>query len=172
VSTLFDGFAVLLMAATCAHAQEANPTATGQSPMQSTSTTMTQAGTQDSVPLYKIQVVAREIPAINYFHRNGSTKIGFEGTSLLPSAKGTAKVEARLGRTSIDASFEGLSPANGFGPEYLTYVLVGDYARGPSREPRGEVLPTGSKDKSRNHGYDEPAGVSGLIVSRPSLITP
>jgi outer membrane protein OmpA-like peptidoglycan-associated protein len=142
------GFAVLLMAATCAHAQEANPTATGQSPMQSTSTTMTQAGTQDSVPLYKIQVVAREIPAINYFHRNGSTKIGFEGTSLLPSAKGTAKVEARLGRTSIDASFEGLSPANGYGPEYLTYVL---WAITPEGRPvnLGEVLPSGSKDKSQ-----------------------
>ena len=140
-------FAVLLLAATCASAQEANPTANGQSPMQSTSTTMTQAGSQDSVPLYKIQVVAREIPAINYFHRNGATKIGFEGTTLLASAKGSAKVEARLGRTSIDASFEGLSPANGYGPEYLTYVL---WAITPEGRPvnLGEVLPSGSKDKS------------------------
>jgi hypothetical protein len=82
-----------------------------------------QAEMRGDVPVYKIQVVGRDIPAINYFHRNGATKIGFQGTSLLPMAKGTAKVEARAGRTSIDADFQGLSPANGFGPEYLTYVL-------------------------------------------------
>ncbi|HEY1901425.1 MAG TPA: OmpA family protein [Terracidiphilus sp.] len=129
-------------------AQESNPTANGQSPMQSTPAPMTQEGTRDDVPLYKIQVVGRDIPAINYFHRSSATKIGFQGTSLLPAAKGTAKVEARLGRTSIDASFEGLTPANGFGPEYLTYVL---WAITPEGRPinLGEVLPTGSKDRSQ-----------------------
>ncbi len=139
---------VLMGAAGFAAAQESNPTATGQSPVQSTSSTMTQTGMQDNVPIYKIQVVAREIPAINYFHRSSATKIGFEGTTLLPTAKGSAKVEAHLGRTSIDASFEGLSPANGFGPEYLTYVL---WAITPEGRPinLGEVLPTGSKDKSQ-----------------------
>jgi outer membrane protein OmpA-like peptidoglycan-associated protein len=109
---------------------------------------MTPAGTRDDVPLYRIQVVGRDIPAINYFHRNGSTKIGFQGTSLLSGAKGSAKVEAHLGRTSIDASFEGLTPANGFGAEYLTYVL---WAITPEGRPinLGEVLPTGSKDKNQ-----------------------
>jgi outer membrane protein OmpA-like peptidoglycan-associated protein len=99
------------------------------------------------VPVYKIQVIAREIPAINYFHRQGSTKIGFEGTSLLPGAKGEAKVDAAPGRTSINVHFEGFSPANGFGPEYLTYVL---WAISPEGRPvnLGEVLPTGSKDKN------------------------
>jgi len=142
-------YSILLLAASgWAGAQEVNPTATGQSPMQSTSTTMAPAGTQDNVPLYRIQVVARDIPAINYFHRNGPTKIGFVGTSLLAGAKGGAKVDARAGRTSIDASFEGLSPANGFGPEYLTYVL---WAITPEGRPvnLGEVLPTGSKDKNQ-----------------------
>ena len=49
---------------------------------------------------------------------------------------------------SIDANFEGLPPANGFGPEYLTYVL---WAITPEGRPMnlGEVLPTGSKDKSQ-----------------------
>ena len=105
------------------YAQETNPTSNAQSPMQAPPVSMVQAGTEDNVPLYKIQVVGRDLPAINYFHRSSSTKIGFEGTTLLPNAKGSAKVEAHLGRTSIDASFEGLPPANGFGPEYLTYVL-------------------------------------------------
>jgi outer membrane protein OmpA-like peptidoglycan-associated protein len=140
--------AVTLFAASGLVAQEQNPTSNGGSMMQTTPSTMTQSGTQDNVPLYKIQVVGRDIPAINYFHRNGATKIGFQGTSLLPAAKGTAKVEARAGRTSIDASMEGLTPANGFGPEYLTYVL---WAITPEGRPvnLGEVLPTGSKDKNQ-----------------------
>ncbi|MGA3047457.1 MAG: OmpA family protein [Terracidiphilus sp.] len=128
-----------------AAAQESNPTTT-QNP--STAVPMQSAGMRDDVPLYKIQVVGRDIPAINYFHRSASTKIGFQGTSLLPQAHGSAKVDAHLGRTSIDASFEGLPPANGFGPEYLTYVL---WAITPEGRPMnlGEVLPTGSKDKSQ-----------------------
>jgi outer membrane protein OmpA-like peptidoglycan-associated protein len=143
------GFPILLLAASgFVNAQESNPTANGQSPMQTNAVPMTQDGTRDDVPIYRIQVVGRDIPAINYFHRSSATKIGFEGTSLLPTAKGSAKVEARLGRTSIDASFEGLSPANGFGPEYFTYVL---WAITPEGRPinLGEVLPTGSKDKNQ-----------------------
>ena len=89
--------ALLLATAGLAGAQEQNPTSTGQSPMQTAPSNMTQAGAQDNVPLYKIQVVGRDIPAINYFHRHGPTKIGFQGTSLLPNAKGSARVEARLG---------------------------------------------------------------------------
>jgi outer membrane protein OmpA-like peptidoglycan-associated protein len=127
------------------YAQEPNPTAT-QDQAHPNAVPMTAAGMQDNIPLYRIQVVGRDIPAINYFHRSGATKIGFAGTSLLPSASGTAKVESRLGRTSIDASFEGLPPANGFGHEYLTYVL---WAITPEGRPvnLGEILPTGSKDK-------------------------
>jgi outer membrane protein OmpA-like peptidoglycan-associated protein len=138
----------LLAASGFLGAQESNPTANGQSPMQSTTTTMTQSGTQDNVPIYRIQVVGREVPAINYFHRHGSTKIEFQGTSLLPAAKGSAKVDAQLGRTVINAEFQGLSPANGFGTEYLTYVL---WAITPEGRPMnlGEVLPTGSKDKNQ-----------------------
>jgi outer membrane protein OmpA-like peptidoglycan-associated protein len=139
---------LLLAASGLVGAQEANPLANTQSPVQTNAVPMTPAGTRDDVPLYRIQVVGRDIPAINYFHRNGSTKIGFQGTSLLPAVKGQAKVEARLGRTSIEANFEGLSPANGFGTEYLTYVL---WAITPEGRPvnLGEVLPTGSKDKNQ-----------------------
>lgn len=142
-------FLLMLLAVPCVfNAQESNPTANSQSPMQTSPSTMSQTGTQDNVPIYKIQVVARDIPAINYFHRSNASTIGFQGTSLLPAARGSAKVEAHLGRTSIDASFEGLTPANGFGPEYLTYVL---WAITPEGRPvnLGEVLPTGSKDKSQ-----------------------
>jgi outer membrane protein OmpA-like peptidoglycan-associated protein len=135
---------LLATAAAFASAQEMNPTATAPAP----NTTPTgPSEMQDGVPVYKIQVVAREIPAINYFHRQGSTKIGFEGTSLLPGAKGEAKVDAAPGRTTINLHLMGFSPANGFGPEYLTYVL---WAISPEGRPinLGEVLPTGSKDKN------------------------
>jgi hypothetical protein len=123
-------------------AQEPNPTVQPNAIPAPTA----QQGTYDDVPLYKIEVVARDIPAINYFHRGGSTKVGFRGTELLPQAHGEAKVDSKLGRTVIDADIEGLTPANGFGPEYLTYVL---WAITPEGRPvnLGEVLPTGSKDK-------------------------
>ena len=141
-------FPILLLAAsTLVSAQEPNPTSTAPA-AQTTAVPMVQEGMRDDVPLYRIQVVGRDIPAINYFHRNGSTKIGFQGTSLLPEAKGGAKIDAHLGRTSIEANFEGLSPANGFGNEYFTYVL---WAVTPEGRPinLGEVLPTGSKDKNQ-----------------------
>jgi len=140
-------FLLLMLAATgWVSAQEPNPTQNPQQNQQGAP--VTPAEMRDDVPLYRIQVVGRDLPAINYFHRSGSTKIGFQGTTLLPNASGTAKVEARGGRTSIDADFAGLTPANGFGPEYLTYVL---WAVTPEGRPvnLGEVLPTGSKDRNQ-----------------------
>jgi outer membrane protein OmpA-like peptidoglycan-associated protein len=134
---------VLALVATSAAitAQESNPTARDNQQQVGTNTSK-----PDTTPVYKIQVVARDIPAINYFHRGGSTKIGFQGTSLLPEAKGEARVNAAAGRTSISLQLEGLTPANSFGPEYLTYVL---WAISPEGRPinLGEVLPNGSKGK-------------------------
>ncbi len=99
-----------------------------------------------NVPVYKITVVARDIPAINYFHRSGSTRIGFQGTSLLPQGRGTASVDSERGRMVIHAKFAGLVPANSFGVEYLTYVL---WAITPEGRPinLGEVLPQGSRSE-------------------------
>ncbi len=117
-------------------AQEANPTATEHWPQNEQQPS---GKTDQGIPIYKINVVSRDIPAINYFHRSGATKIGFEGTPLLPAAKGTAEVNSLNGRTQIKAHFEGLGPANGFGVEYLTYVL---WAISPEGRPQnlGEVL--------------------------------
>ena len=122
-------------------AQEANPTATQtwQQPRQAEPTM------RGDVPVYKVQVVGRDIPAINYFHRSGSTKIAFEGTPLLPEAKGSATVESNRGQISINAHFEGLRPANGFGVEYLTYVLWAITPEGRP-QPLGEILPQGTKN--------------------------
>jgi outer membrane protein OmpA-like peptidoglycan-associated protein len=117
-------------------AQEMNPTSVPKA--------QPQAETSGDVPVYRVEVVGRDIPAINYFHRSGATRIGFQGTSLLAQGKGEAKVQSERGRMSIEAKFEGLVPANSFGQEYLTYVL---WAITPEGRPvnLGEVLPEGTK---------------------------
>jgi len=92
-----------------------------------------------SVPIYRIIVVARTTKAINYRHRSAGTRINFQGTSLLPEARGNAEVASKQGAIHIDSEFEGLQPASRFGPEYLTYVL---WAISPEGRPvnLGEVL--------------------------------
>src|SRR5215475_2398505 len=139
-----SGVLVLLLAASgWLSAQEANPTERSQPPAAQQEPIQLNGGE----PLYRINVVARDIPAVNYFHRQSSTKIGFQGTSLLPGARGWAEVTAKGGRTVVELHLAGLSAANGFGHEYMTYVV---WAITPEGRPvnLGEVLPTGGKDKS------------------------
>jgi hypothetical protein len=76
-------------------------------------------------PVYRVNVVSRSVEAVNYRHRNGSTKIDFRGTSLMPDGSGEAKVDSKAGRLQINAEFKNVRNANYYGPEYLTYVLWG-----------------------------------------------
>ncbi|WP_334266309.1 OmpA family protein [Edaphobacter sp. HDX4] len=121
-------------------AQEPNPMAQ-QAPPDDNKITKSSEG----VYLYRVKVVQRDLDAVNYLHRSGSTRIAFKGTPLLPMAKGEAKVTSERGGITIDARFEGLTPANGFGREYLTYVL---WAITPDGRPNnlGEILPAGTKN--------------------------
>lgn len=123
-----------------AHAQEPNPTADPNARPAGAQS----AGEINGVPLYRVTVVQRDLDAVNYFHRSGSTKINLRGTALAPNIKGEAKVQSERGRITIDARMEGLTPANGYGQEYLTYVL---WAITPDGTPQnlGEVLPAGNK---------------------------
>ncbi len=118
------------------HAQEPNPTSRQSGDI---------VERPDGIFLYRVKVVQRDLDAVNYLHRSGSTRIGFQGTALLPNAKGEAKVQSERGGITIEARFEGLTPANGFGHEYLTYVL---WAISPDGRPQnlGEVLPAGNKN--------------------------
>ncbi|MGA3044082.1 MAG: OmpA family protein [Bryobacteraceae bacterium] len=79
--------------------------------------------TGQPMPIFRVTVVSRTISAINYHHRSGTTHIDFRGTELMPPARGEAKVDSQMGSTKIDVHVEHLTPANQFGPEYLTYVL-------------------------------------------------
>src|SRR6202140_3708441 len=73
--------------------------------------------------IFRIQVVSRSTPAVNYLHLGGATKINFEGTPLMVSGSGTATVESQRGVIRISADFKNFAPPSSFGPEHLTYVL-------------------------------------------------
>jgi len=90
-----------------------------------------------SVSLINI-TVPRTTEAVTYRDRT-STKIDFQGTSLMSQAHGEAKVDARGGRVEIKADLKALQPATSFGTAYLTYVL---WAVSPEGRPNnlGELL--------------------------------
>lgn len=135
--TVFCGYSTAALLA-----QEANPTSQPESQGQSQPTTLKKD--ENGIYLYRVKVVQRDLDAVNYLHRSGSTTIGFKGTMLLPLAKGEARVTSERGGIRIQANFQGLTPANGFGPEYLTYVL---WAITPDGRPNnlGEIIPSGTK---------------------------
>jgi outer membrane protein OmpA-like peptidoglycan-associated protein len=99
-----------------------------------------------SMPIYRISVVQRTTKAVNYNHRSGATKIDFQGTLLLPNARGEAKVESKQGRIDIQATFAALQPATAYGAEYLTYVLWAVTPEGRTTN-LGEVLLNGTRSK-------------------------
>ncbi|HEU4634640.1 MAG TPA: OmpA family protein [Edaphobacter sp.] len=131
---------VIPVASPWLQAQEPNPMSQ-QAPPDDNKITKESEG----VYLYRVKVVQRDLDAVNYLHRSGSTRIAFKGTPLLPMAKGDAKVTSERGGITIDARFQGLPPANSFGREYLTYVL---WAITPDGRPNnlGEILPAGDKN--------------------------
>jgi outer membrane protein OmpA-like peptidoglycan-associated protein len=128
---------VFLVAMGCAGAQ------TAQAPNPTQQEVENSAGT---VPVYRITVVARTMKAINYNHRSGSTTIGFQGTALMPDARGEAKVESKQGVIKIDAEMQHMGPATEYGPEYLTYVMWAVTPEGRATNV-GEVLLRGGKSR-------------------------
>jgi outer membrane protein OmpA-like peptidoglycan-associated protein len=74
-------------------------------------------------PIFRVNVISRNVQAVNYEHRSGASKLDFVGTDLMPSANGEAKVNSKRGSIEIDAEFGDLQGPTTFGTEYLTYVL-------------------------------------------------
>ena len=99
-------------------------------------------------PLYtiKVNVVERTAKAINYRHRSGATTVGFNGTALMPQARGEAKVESKQGYIEIEVEFDDLQSATRFGPEFLTYVMWAITPEGRATN-LGEVILNGTKSK-------------------------
>ncbi len=134
VAALLGGFCLL------ASAQEPNPTTLA--PGAQSGEVVAQG--PNGVYIYHVHVVERQLDAVNYLNRSGSTHVGFTGTNLMPGAHGEAKVNSLTGKTDIDAHFDHLTPANGFGPEYLTYVLWAISADGRPQN-LGELELSGGK---------------------------
>jgi hypothetical protein len=76
-----------------------------------------------STPTFRVNVVSRNVQAVNYQHRSGATKLDFAGTDLMPAANGQAKVESKKGYIEIEVEFGNLQNPTTFGNEYLTYIL-------------------------------------------------
>ena len=146
-SKLLGSFLIVgLSCAWQARAQEANPTVT---PQHQNPATVENNGEPvngpDQVPLYRVRVVQRNLDAVNYLHRSGSTEIAMRGTDLLPEAHGKAVVKNESGRVIVDLHAEGLGTPTAFGSEYVTYVL---WAITPDGRPTnlGELIPAGKVD--------------------------
>lgn len=108
----------------------------------------------------KATSVSRTTKAVN-FRRAGATKLDFQGTELLQTASGEARIENKGNRTEIDAKFENLEDATKFGLEYLTYVLW-------AVSPQGRAVNLG--EVSLNHGSGHVKAISemqtfGMIVT-------
>lgn len=105
---------------------------------------LTPLGFGQSQPLYSV-TVERTIKSVGY-RPTGSTKVNFKGTVLAPMAKGEAQVQTNKGAVQIQAKFDNLGPASGFGGEYLTYVLWAISPEGRARNV-GEVVLKGDSAK-------------------------
>ena len=126
---------VLMLAAGTLMAQPPNPLQQGRA-----------ASDGQPMPIFKVTVVSRTIKAVNYHHRTGTTHIDFRGTELMPTAKGDARVESQMGSTKIETYLDKMSPANQFGPEFMTYVLWAITPEGRANN-LGEVVLDGDHAK-------------------------
>jgi hypothetical protein len=98
-------------------------------------------------PIYRVEVVARTVKAVNYGHRTVPTKVDLKGTVLAPEARGEARVESKRGAVEIDVQVSRLDPPSRFGNEYLTYVLWAITPEGRSTNIGELVLDPGDKGK-------------------------
>jgi outer membrane protein OmpA-like peptidoglycan-associated protein len=74
-------------------------------------------------PVFRVTVVGRTVPAVNYRPRRGDTELDMIGTSLMPRARGEIEVSGERGYIEITGDFDRIDPPTRFGPEYLTYVI-------------------------------------------------
>src|SRR6516164_8043987 len=118
----------------------------GQVPNPTQSKAPPPTGANQPTPIFRVTVVSRTTKAINYHHRTGTTHIDFRGTELMPTARGEATVDSRMGSTKIDTTLQHTSPASQYGPEYMTFVLWGVTPEGRPAN-LGEVVLQGDHAK-------------------------
>jgi hypothetical protein len=91
---------------------------TAPNPVQQSVATNAQGGV-----VFRVTVVGRTVPTVNYRPRGGDTELDMVGTALMPRARGEIEVSGKKGYIEIDGKFDRLEPPTRFGPEYLTYVM-------------------------------------------------
>jgi outer membrane protein OmpA-like peptidoglycan-associated protein len=94
--------------------------------------------------MFRVNVISRNVQAVNYKHRSGATKVDFAGTDLMPSANGEAEVNSKRGAIEIEAEFGNLRKPTTFGNEYLTYILW-------AISPEGRAVNLGEVLVGENH---------------------
>ena len=130
-----------------------------------TTTVVETTGPVTTVSTYRVVVTNRSVQAVNYQHRSGATSVDFAGTTLLPSANGTAKVRSKRGTMEVEAEFGNLQNPTTFGGEYLTYVL---WAISPEGRPvnLGEVL-VGGNDRSKLTATTDLQAFALIVTAEP-----
>ena len=130
-----------------------------------TTTVVNTIGPVSTVSTYRVIVVSRSVEAVNYQHRSGATNVDFAGTTLLPSANGSAKIRSKRGTLEVEAEFGNLQSPTTFGNEYLTYVL---WAISPEGRPvnLGEVL-VGSNDRSKLTATTDLQAFALIVTAEP-----
>jgi len=114
----------------------------------------------DETPVFRVNVVGRTTQAVNYHFRSGSTKVDLQGTELMPTARGTARVQSHLGRTEIKLDISKLESPQKFGKEYLTYVAWAIDPQGRTQN-LGEIVLDGGKEIT----VTTPLQAFGLIIT-------
>jgi outer membrane protein OmpA-like peptidoglycan-associated protein len=148
ISRLTLGLAIALGASAYGQAQTQRPAQPG-----------------DPIPTYRVTVVSRTARAVNYRHRSGATKIDFQGTDLMPGARGEAKVESKRGALEIEVEFADLDRPTAFGNEYLTYVLWAISPEGRSVN-LGEVL-VGENHRSKLDVTTDLQAFAMIVTAEP-----
>jgi len=123
------------------------------------------ADSGNPTPTFRLTIISRTTRAVSYRHRSGSTKVDFQGSDLMPSAAGEAKVDSKRGDMKIEAEFSGLDRPTSFGNEYLTYVL---WAISPEGRPvnLGEVL-VGDNHRSKLEATTDLQAFALIVTAEP-----
>jgi outer membrane protein OmpA-like peptidoglycan-associated protein len=150
---------LLLGAVSIVYAQIPNPT-------QQTTPNPAPSAPDGSQPIFKVTVVSRTIPAINYHHRNGMTKVDLHGTELMPMAKGTADVASNTGATRMTVRFEKLDQPSRFGPEFLTFVLWAITPEGRAKSI-GEVMSKNNDGKAEIVASSDLQSFGMIVTAEP-----
>lgn len=116
-------------------------------------------------PTFRVVVVSRTTPAVNYRHHSGATKVNFAGTDLMPSANGEAEVNSKRGTIEVKAEFSNLQKPTTFGNEYLTYILWAISPEGRAVN-LGEVL-VGGNSRSKLHVTTDLQAFALIVTAEP-----